>query len=173
MEKHVKTNKKNIILIGMPGAGKSTIGVVLAKKAGKNFIDSDILIQEKMGMMLEEIIDNKGIDGFIETENIINQEIVVENSIIATGGSICYCKEALEHFRNIGTVIYLKLPYLTIKERLGDFSKRGVALREDQSLEELYAERVPLYEENATVTLECENKSLKEVVEEIIGFLEL
>ena len=101
--------RKNIILIGMPGSGKSTLGVVLAKKMGYSFIDSDIVIQDTYGCTLEELIDEHGDAGFIKIENDVNCSISPEHTIIATGGSAVYGKEAMEHFKEIGTVIYLKV----------------------------------------------------------------
>ena len=105
---------KNVVLIGMPGSGKSTVGVVLAKVLGYRFIDSDLVIQEAEGKLLHEIISEKGIDGFLAVENKINSELEPEHSVIATGGSVVYGKEAMEHLSRIGTVVYLKLPYASL-----------------------------------------------------------
>ena len=118
----------NIILIGMPGVGKSTIGVVLAKHLGYGFLDSDLVIQEKEGKLLHEMIDQIGIEGFVAVEDEINASIGAGKTVIATGGSAVYGKKAMEHFSSIGTVIYLYLPYDELAERLGDLSKRGVVL---------------------------------------------
>ena len=115
-------NKDNLILIGMPGAGKSTIGIVLAKIIGYTFIDSDIIIQNEKNMLLHELIDKYGLDGFNSIENEINSKINTHKSIIATGGSAVYGKDAMTHLSSIGTVIYLKLPYEEIEERLGDLT---------------------------------------------------
>ena len=139
-------NKDNIILIGMPGAGKSTIGIVLAKVIGYTFIDSDIVIQNEKKMLLHELIEKYGLDGFNSIENEINAKIDTHKSIIATGGSAIYGKEAMSHLKSIGTVIYLKLPYEEIEERLGDLNKRGVSIKEGQTLKSLYEERIILYE---------------------------
>ncbi len=160
-------NKRNLILIGMPGAGKSTVGVVLAKKLGCHFIDTDIVIQEKTGLVLEDIIKTEGIDGFIEMENEISSKVQAEKTVISTGGSMCHCDGAMKNFKRNGTVIYLKLPYETIAKRLGDFSDRGVALREGQTLKNLYDERIALYEKYADVTIDCVDKDVKTIVEEI------
>ena len=138
--------KNNIILIGMPASGKSTVGVILAKILGYNFVDADIVIQEKEGRKLAEIIETEGIDGFISIENKINSEIEVEKSVIATGGSAVYGKEAMEHYKNIGKVVYLKVSMDVLTKRLGDAKQRGVVMREGQSLVSLYNERTPLYE---------------------------
>ena len=159
--------KNNIVLIGMPGAGKSTVGVVLAKVAGHKFLDSDLVIQERTGKLLHELITEHGIDGFIEIENKINAEINTEKSVIATGGSVIYGKEAMEHLKEIGLVVYLKLTLESIAERLGDLQQRGVALKNGQGLKELYEERIPLYEQYADLVIDCEEKSIREITEEI------
>lgn len=158
---------RNIILIGMPGAGKSTVGVVLAKRLGRPFLDSDLVIQEKEGRLLHEIIEQEGLDGFLRIEEEVNASLEAERAVIATGGSVVYGQKAMEHLKQIGTVIYLQLPLETIAERLGDLNERGVALQDGQSLQSLYEERVPLYEKYADVILPCENKMLREIVVEI------
>ncbi len=158
---------RNIILIGMPGAGKSTVGVVLAKRLGRVFLDSDLVIQEKEGKLLHEIIEKEGLDGFLRIEEEVNASLEAEGAVIATGGSVVYGQKAMEHLKQIGTVIYLQLPLQTIAERLGDLNERGVALQDGQSLWSLYEERVPLYEKYADVILPCENKMLREIVVEI------
>ena len=159
--------KKNIVLIGMPGAGKSTAGVVLAKRLGLDFVDSDLVIQERQGMLLHEIIAQKGLDGFLRIEEEANASLEVSGAVIATGGSIIYGKKAMEHLKRIGTVVYLQLPLAAITERLGDLNERGVAFRGAHSLRSLYEERVPLYEKYADIILPCEEKMLREIVVEI------
>lgn len=159
--------KDNIVLIGMPGAGKSTVGVVLAKKLGYSFVDSDLVIQETYGKLLHELIEENGVEGFWKIENDVNTSINRHRSIIATGGSAIYGKEAMEHLREIGTVVYLKLPYAVIEDRLGDLNARGVTLRPGQTLRDLYEERVPLYEKYAHVVVECDGRVLREVVGDI------
>ena len=163
----LKQKGSNLILIGMPGAGKSTVGVVLAKNMGLRFLDSDICIQEQEGKLLHEIIAQPGLNAFLETENRINASLQTEKSVIATGGSVVYGKEAMEHFKDMGTVIYLKLPYDEIKERLGDLTKRGVVLKPGQTLKDLYEERIPLYEKYADITINCTGKAIREIVSEI------
>ena len=158
---------KNITLIGMPGSGKSTVGVVLAKTLGYDFLDSDLVIQKKTGKRLSSSIEELGIEGFIELEDQVNSGINVENTVIATGGSAVYGDNAMKHFKDISMVIYLKLPYESIRKRLGDLNKRGVVIREGSTLEDLYKERVPLYEKYADMIVECEGKELREIVEEI------
>lgn len=162
---------KNLVLIGMPGAGKSTVGVVLAKQQGLSFLDSDLVIQEQTGLLLHEIIEQQGDDGFRQVENRINASLSAKHSVIATGGSVIYGREAMQHLKKIGTVVYLKLSCRAIAERLGDLKQRGVTLREGQTLEQLYDERVPLYERYADVTVDCENKSIREIVAEIAARL--
>lgn len=157
----------NIILIGMPGAGKSTVGVVLAKKMGYCFVDSDLVIQEKTKKLLHEIIREEGLQGFLEVENQINASLEVDNAVVATGGSVIYGSEAMEHLKEIGTVVYLRLSCRTIARRLGDLHERGVALKKGQTLESLYQERIPYYEKYADITINCERKSIRRIVEEI------
>lgn len=159
--------KKNVVLIGMPGAGKSTVGVVLAKKLGYRFVDSDLVIQEQTKKLLHELITEHGVDGFLKIEEKINAELDCENAVIATGGSVIYGEEAMEHLREIGCVVYLKLSYEEIEERLGDLTARGVALKPGQSLRDLYNERCPLYEKYAHVVQECDAKLVRQIVEEL------
>lgn len=129
--------KTNIVLIGMPGVGKSTIGVILAKVLGYSFLDADLLIQEQEGKLLREIIEEKGTDGFIEVENRVNASIRADRAIIATGGSVVYGKEAMEHLKEIGRVVYLKVSYAILEKRLADIKGRGVVLKKGQTLETL------------------------------------
>lgn len=159
--------KNNIILIGMPGVGKSTIGVVLAKRLGYQFVDCDLVMQEQQGKLLYEIIEEKGIDGFLEIENQTNTALQAERAIVATGGSAVYGREAMKHLREIGTVVYLKLSYEAIQERLGDLNERGVAVRDGQTLLDLYQERVPLYEAYADIILDCEAKSIRDIAAQL------
>lgn len=158
---------KNVALIGMPGVGKSTVGVVLAKNMGMSFLDSDLVIQEREGKKLHELIEEHGMDGFLEIESNVNVSLNPRAAVIATGGSAVYSGQAMEHLRSIAMVCYLKLPYESIEERLGDLAERGVVLREGETLRELYEERVPLYEKYANMTVECENKNIREIVTEL------
>lgn len=170
----MRMNKKNnIILIGMPTSGKSTIGVVLAKKIGFDFIDTDLLIQKEENRLLSEIIEQEGIPGFLEIENRVNKNIQVEQSVIAPGGSVVYCQEAMEHFRKIGTIIYLEVPYYEIEKRLANAKNRGVVLRENQSLKELYEERIPLFKQYANMIINEENLEISETIEAIIERLNI
>ncbi len=163
---------KNIILIGMPGVGKSTVGVVLAKMLGCTFIDGDLVIQEKMGRLLHEIIEEIGADGFNELENRINMTINPKKAVISPGGSVVYGSEAMEHYKSIGKVVFLNLPVEELKRRLGDLNERGVSLKEGQTLDDLYNERLPLYQKYADYTVDCHNKQLREVAREIVDIVD-
>ena len=145
--------KKNVILIGMPGSGKSTIGVVLAKLLCYQFVDMDIVIQEQEKRLLREIIADEGNDGFMEIENRVNAEYNAEYTVIAPGGSVIYGREAMEHLKEIGTIVYLKLSYKSLEERLGDLRARGVVLKDGYTLRDLYNERTPLYEKYADIII--------------------
>lgn len=163
---------KSVVLIGMPGVGKSTIGVVLAKNLGIAFIDSDLVIQEQEGEKLHELIKKYGFDGFLEIEGRINASLNPKAAVIATGGSVVYSDEAMQHLRSIAAVCYLNLSYESIEERLGDLTKRGVAIRKGQTLRDLYDERTPLYEKYANITIDCEGKNIREIVIEIAKWIE-
>ena len=158
---------KNIVLIGMPGAGKSTVGVVLAKNMGMSFMDSDLVIQEQEGRKLHEIIEECGTDGFLEVEERVNASLEPSNTVIATGGSVVYGERAMKHLGEIGLICYLKLSYEGIRDRLGDLAQRGVVLKDGQTLLDLYQERTPLYEKYARLVIDCENKNIREIVGEI------
>ena len=158
---------KNIILIGMPGAGKSTVGVVLAKKLGYAFVDADLVIQSREGKLLHEIIAERGVEGFWQVEESVGESLEARRTVIATGGSAVYGPKAMAHYKQIGTVIYLSLPLSKIRKRLGDLDERGVTLRDGQDLAGLYRERVPLYERYADLTVACEGLSIREIVEKI------
>lgn len=157
----------NVILIGMPGSGKSTVGVVLAKRLGYRFVDSDLVIQEQEGKLLHEIISEQGQEGFLKVENRINAGIQGEKMVLATGGSAIYGPDAMEHFQQLGTIVYLKLSCDSIAERLGDLHERGVVLPDGFTLQDLYEQRIPLYEKYAMVTIDCENQIIRDIVKQI------
>lgn len=159
---------KNIVLIGMPGAGKSTAGVILAKVLGYRFIDSDILIQEQEKCLLKDIIERAGLQGLIAIEEQVNSDIHTENAVIATGGSVIYGAKAMEHLREIGIVVYIRLSYDTIDKRLGNIKQRGVVFREGQTLKSLYEERCPLYEKYAHIIVDSEGLNMEELMEKIV-----
>ena len=164
--------KNNIVLIGMPGVGKSTVGVILAKVMGYQFLDADLLIQEQEGKLLREIIAEAGTDGFIEVENRVNASIDCSKTIIATGGSVVYGQEAMEHLKSIGTVVYLKVPFSILEKRLSDIKGRGVVLKDGQTLYDLYMERTPLYERYADVSISEEGLGVEQTVELLIEKLQ-
>lgn len=165
-------NKKNIIFIGMPAVGKSTIGVVAAKRLGMQFLDTDLLIQEQEGKLLRKIIEEAGEDGFLKIENQVNQNVHVHNTVISPGGSVVYCGEAMRHFKKNGIVVYLKASYETIEKRIRNPKKRGVVLREGQSLRELYDERAALFEAYADITISEDGLSLERTIETVLDSLE-
>ncbi len=156
--------KDNIVLIGMPSCGKSTIGVVLAKAMGYRFVDSDLVIQERTGKLLSEIIEEEGLAAFNQIENDVNASLEYNKTVIATGGSVIYGKDAMEHLRSIGTIVYIELPLYILQERIGDLNARGVSIKEGQTFEKLYAERKPLYEKYADITIPTEGLAIREVV---------
>ena len=158
----------NIILIGMPASGKSTVGVVLAKRLGYEFIDTDLLIQKQEQALLREIIAEKGEDGFLVIEDQVNADLEAERSVIAPGGSVVYCENSMKHYKEIGTVVYLQTSYQTIKERIGDPKKRGVVLWEGQTLKDLYEERRVLFEKYADVTICEDGLTLSETIGKVV-----
>jgi shikimate kinase len=164
--------RDNIVLIGMPGVGKSTLGVVLAKELGYEFVDADLLIQKQEKQLLKDIIASKGVDGFLAIENQVNANIQTSKTVIATGGSVIYGKEAMEHLREIGTVVYLKLDYETLDSRLGSLKGRGVVLKDGQDLQALYNERIPLYEKYADVIVDEGGLDLEQTLDEVLKKLQ-
>ena len=159
--------KDNIILIGMAGCGKSTIGVLLAKNLAFRFLDSDLVIQERDGRRLQEIIDDLGPEKFSAYEDSVNASLDPHNTVVATGGSAVYGKNAMEHFNDIGTVVYLRTSFEEITRRIKDFNTRGLVIPEGKTFEDVYRERVPLYERYADITVDTDKKDLWDVVEEI------
>lgn len=160
--------KSNLIFIGMPAVGKSTVGVVVAKRLGKRFIDTDLLIQEQENRLLHEIIADIGEDEFLKIENRINRDIDVNNSVISPGGSIVYCEEAMKHFKEIGTVVYLQASYQTIKRRIKSPRKRGVVLRQGQTFRDLYKERTTLFEKYADITICEDGCRIEQTIENVL-----
>lgn len=161
----------NIVLIGMPGSGKSTVGVLLAKLIGFQFIDTDLLIQSKANKKLYEILRDDGAEAFTALENEINKSVTASKTVIATGGSAVYCEEAMKHLKSIGTVVFLDVPKDVLKKRLGDFSKRGVLIKNGESFEDLYNERIPLYKKYADLTVACTENDLVANAERLISAL--
>ena len=163
---------KNIIFIGMPASGKSTVGVVVAKRLGYDFIDTDLLIQKQEGRLLKDIIADVGNEGFLEIENQVNRDLVAENAVISPGGSVVYCEEAMLHFKAIGTVVYLKTSYEDIYNRISNAKNRGVVLKEGQTLKSLYDERVKLFEKYADYTISEEGLDLEETIDKVLELFE-
>ena len=145
----------------MPGAGKSSVGVILAKVLGYEFIDTDLVIQHREKRLLREIIADEGNEGFLAIENEVNATLEANKSVIAPGGSAIYGKEAMEHFKEIGTIVYLKLSYEDLAKRLGNLKGRGVVLKEGQTLKDLYDERSKLYEQYAEITVDESGRDIQ------------
>ena len=158
----------NIILTGMPSSGKSTVGVVLAKTMNKGFVDTDILIQQREGCTLQDIINEKGNDYFHKIEEQVLLDFDGKDYIVATGGSAIYFDSAMEHFKKNGKVVYLKVSLDTVVKRLNNIKTRGVTLAKGQTLADLYNLRVPLYEQHADIVIEAVGLTVEEVVERIV-----
>lgn len=162
----------NVTLIGMPSAGKSTIGVLLAKRLGYSFVDVDLLIQDSEKMRLRDIIEKKGLQGFLDIENAINAGLDAEKSVIAPGGSVIYGREAMEHLKKLGVVVYLRISYEELEKRVGDVKDRGVALKQGMTLKDLYNERIEYFEKYADITVDEAGRDMGEVVDELRALLE-
>ena len=159
--------KDNIVLIGMPASGKSTAGVILAKELGKKFIDTDLVIQERENALLADIIKDKGVAGFMKTEEEAILSVDVNNTVIATGGSAVYGEKAMEHLKENGTVVYLKVEKDELFKRLTDIKERGVVLREGENIEEMYDSRIVLYEKYADIIIEERDSTIEETISKI------
>ena len=159
----------NIIFIGMPAVGKSTVGIIVAKQLGYRFIDVDLLIQEEEGKLLKEIIREKGIEGFLAVEDRVNAKISVRKTVISPGGSVVYCENAMKHYKEIGKVVYLQASFETINRRLRDAKNRGVVLKQGQTLKNLYDERVRLFEKYAANTICEDGHTLEDTVDSVLA----
>ncbi len=160
--------KKNVVLIGMPAVGKSTVGVILAKIMGYKFVDTDILIQQSEKRLLREIIASEGTDKFIEIESRINESLECTDTVIATGGSVIYGERAMQHLREIGTVVYLRIGFETLSKRLKNIKNRGVVCRGSQDIHDIYLERTPLYEKYAHIIIDTDDCGIEKVIDKII-----
>lgn len=166
MKKH-----DNIILIGMSGAGKSTLGVLLAKALGKHFTDTDIVIQQHTGKLLQEIIDTEGVDRFMEIEEEVVASLDLHNSVIATGGSVVYSEKAMQALKKHGIVVYLAVDYEELVGRLSNITTRGIVFKTKNDLHAVYEERLPLYESYADIRVDCTSRDIESSVNEIIQAL--
>ena len=165
--------EKNIAFIGMPGAGKSTVGVVVAKMLCMTFIDADLLIQNREGKRLSKIIDEIGNEGFLKLENDTLATLNVHNSVISTGGSAVFGKEAMEHLKKTSTVVYIKVSYETLEKRLGSLKRRGVIFEKGQTLRDIYDIRTPLYEKYADIIIESDDEGdVQDVALKIVEYFE-
>ena len=163
----MQANSGNIILIGMPGSGKSTCGVVAAKLLLKNFFDTDLLIQNREGQRLQQIIDEKGLDYFARAEEEAVLSLDIAGTVIATGGSVVYSPAAMEHPRRMGKVIYLHLEYETMCRRIQNLDSRGVVLQAGYTLQDMYKERLPLYRRYADAVIKCDNNTVEQTAQQI------
>lgn len=159
----------NIIFIGMPAVGKSTVGVIVAKQLGYGFIDTDLLIQEEEGKLLKEIIREKGIEGFLAVEDRVNAKVSARKTVISPGGSVIYCENAMKHYKELGKVVYLQVSFETINKRLRDAKNRGVILKKGQTLKNLYDERVRLFEKYADITICEDGRTLEDTVGAVLS----
>ncbi len=162
--------KQNIVLIGMPGCGKSTVGVILAKTLGIGFVDTDLIIQQREQRLLQNIIDSDGIDTFLDCEAEAIKSLECENCVIATGGSVIFREEAVKHLKKSGKIFYLNVPLDEIKKRLDNISTRGVAASKDETIDDIFNERSPLYEKYADYILDLNGCSAEQTVEKISKF---
>lgn len=162
--------KNNIVLIGMPGAGKSSLGVVVAKLLGYNFEDTDLLIQEAHGKMLWELIEQHGPQGYIQLENEMLQSLNFEHTVIATGGSAVYSEEGMQHLCQLGMIVYIQASLEELASRIGEMHERGVVVREgvQGGLESIFADREPLYEHYAGITVDTTGLTAREAADAII-----
>ncbi|MBK5277048.1 MAG: shikimate kinase [Desulfuromonadales bacterium] len=165
----MKPIPSNLVLIGMPGAGKSTAGVILAKNTRRNFIDTDVLIQTLQGRTLQDIVDTDGYASLRTIEEEILLGLSVQNHVIATGGSAVYSDRAMKHLKSDGVLVFLDVDLATLEWRVRDFSRRGLARQPGQSFAELFDERLALYTRNADITITCASMTQEQVCENIIG----
>ena len=163
----IYVKKSNIILIGMPASGKSTIGVLLAKRLGKGFVDTDLIIQQREDALLQDILNTCGVSGFLDLEQFVICSLTCINAVVAPGGSAVCRPDMAMHLKSLGTLVYLRLCEETIVSRMSDFATRGIAMEAGETLSDIYRQRKPLYEQYADVTVDCDGKSAGQISEEI------
>lgn len=162
-------NEENIILIGMPGAGKSTCGVLAAKLLLKNFFDTDLLIQSLENKRLQKIINDRGVDAFKKAEEAAVLSLDIKGTVIATGGSVVYSERSMRHLQSMGRLIYLHLSFEEMQKRITNLSTRGIVLQNGETLKDMYDERLPLYEKYADFIIDCDGNSIDDTVAEIVA----
>lgn len=167
----IEMNRSNIVLVGMPGVGKSTLGIVLAKTLKKPFVDTDLVIQEREDRFLQEIINDDGLEAFLKIEEEAVLSLKVRNHVIATGGSVIYSPAAMAHLKKDGTIIYLKLPLSTIEKRIRNITTRGIVMGKGRSLKDLYDERAALYEAYADLVVDCSGRRDEEIIGDLVARL--
>ena len=167
----MKQNTDNIILIGMSGAGKSTLGVLLAKALGKHFCDTDIIIQQKTGRLLQQIIDTEGVERFLQIEEDIVASLELHDSVIATGGSVVYSQKAMQTLKQRATVVYLAVDFEELAKRLTNITTRGIVFKGKNDLRSVFEERLPLYEQYADITVRCTGADIEASVEKLMEVL--
>ena len=161
----------NLILIGMPASGKSTVGVVLAKTEGMMFMDTDLLIQDRAQGKLQHIIDNEGMESFLRLEEEVLLSVNTENTVIATGGSAIYSDAAMKHLGSIGRIVYIRLSCEEIEKRLNNIKTRGIAMKPGETIRDLYEYRVPMYEKYADIVLDTDGLTIEESIEKLLSML--
>ena len=161
----------NIVLIGMPGAGKSTVGVLLAKTLGYAFLDTDLVIQEREGRLLQDLVDQLGVEAFLDREAAAIVSVDCDRTVIATGGSVVCRDGAMEHLRKLGRIVYLRLPLEELERRLHNISTRGIAMAPGETLAHIYDYRSPLYQKYADLTVAMDRQTLEETVEQVLSAL--
>ncbi len=163
--------RENLVLVGMPGAGKSTTGVLIAKELGFSFVDTDLIIQERENALLQEIIERVGLEKFLQIEESVILSLNVEGAVISTGGSVIYSQPAVTHLKKKGLLIYLEVSYEEIERRISNIASRGIVFGKGKGLRDIYAERTVLYEKNADLVINCTDLTIEEVEQEVIRAL--
>lgn len=159
----------NVILVGMPGCGKSTVGVVLAKSLGYDFTDTDLIISKRTGKKLQNLIDEDGIEKFLEVENQVGKELSCEETVVATGGSMIMNEDAMEHLKSIGKIVYVNVPLQVLKKRITNMKTRGIVFGKGETLDDVFMKRTPLYEKYADIIINVsKSNSLEQTVNKIV-----